>query len=77
MRRCVLFIALLVAAIGAAGSTAAQEPNVDSAFGDSILRSDGCLEVVIRVSPEGVQAPSSLEAGYHLVTLSTIAGYSA
>lgn len=46
-----------------------------TAFSDKILRSFGLPEIKIDVGPDGVKAPSKLEAGYYLVTLSAADGY--
>lgn len=72
------FCALVLALVGtAAAPAAAQDQGIQPAFGDSILRTLGYHEVAITVSPEGVEAPATLEAGYHLVTLSASEGYAA
>ena len=58
------------------GTVSAQE--VDSAFSDEVIRTFGLPEIAVSVSPEGVMAPESVEAGYQLITLSAaepFAGY--
>lgn len=74
--RRVSFLALVViAVIGMAVPAAAQEPQTDISFNDTVLRELGYPEINIDVSPEGVKAPSTLEAGYYLVTLSASGDY--
>jgi hypothetical protein len=72
-----LFAVALVffALIGIAAPVAAQEPQADIAFNDKVLRDIGYPEITIEVSPEGVKAPSTLEAGFYLVTLSAVGDY--
>lgn len=77
MRRVAVLGAMLIWVIGAPLGVRAQEGGFDSAFSDSILRSYGYPETIIRVGPEGIEAPSSLPAGYHLISLYSAAGYSA
>ncbi len=43
---------------------------VDNSFSDEIIGTLGYPEIEIEVSPEGVKAPSTLTAGYYLVTIS-------
>ena len=48
-----------------------EDERVDSAFSDQIIRTLGYPEVAITVGPDGIEAPSTLEAGLHLITLTT------
>jgi hypothetical protein len=69
---------LLVAAVAAMGwgtAVSAQEPNVDPAFSNEIITTLGYPEVEIAVGPDGVEAPSTLEAGIYLVTLAVSEPY--
>ncbi len=43
---------------------------VDNSFSNEIIGTLGYPEIEIEVSPEGVKAPSTLTAGYYLVTIS-------
>ncbi|MDP9472790.1 MAG: hypothetical protein M3Q71_19355 [Chloroflexota bacterium] len=47
-----------------------NDVQLDNAFSDEIIGTLGYPEIEIEVSPEGVKAPSTLTAGYYLVTLS-------
>lgn len=76
MRR--LLWLLLVATVAATGwgtAVSAQEPKIDSAFSSEIITTLGYPEVEVAVGPDGVQAPSTLEAGIYLVTLSVSEPY--
>jgi hypothetical protein len=75
VRRLFAIALVFLALVGVAAPVAAQEPRADMAFNDGILRDLGYPEIKIEVSPEGVTAPSSLEAGYYLVTLSAVGDY--
>lgn len=74
MRR-FLWIMVLIAIViaGWIRPVAAQDDDerVDSAFSDQIIRTLGYPEVAITVGPDGIDAPATLEAGLHLITLST------
>ncbi len=64
--------ALLVANVAAA---TAQE--MDVSFSDVKLRELGYPEIVVTVGPDGVDAPSELDAGYYLISLQPTDEYSA
>jgi hypothetical protein len=57
-----------------AASIAAQE--ADISFGDTKLRELGYPVVKINVGPNGVEAPSTLDAGYYLIEFSSEGDYS-
>jgi hypothetical protein len=67
--------ALLLALVGASAASISAQPTGDPSFGDSIIRSFGYPEIAIYVSPDGVEAPATLAAGYYLVTFSAEAPY--
>lgn len=78
MRRALWFmVVVLTLATAWVTPIAAQEDDerVDPAFSDEIIRTLGYPEIEIHVGPEGVEAPSTLEAGPYLVTLSTVEPY--
>lgn len=76
MRRILLFL-LMVTALTAASVAPLAAQDIDVAFSDERLRALNYPEIEISVGPDGVVAPSSLEAGYYLVSLSAASGYSA
>jgi hypothetical protein len=53
----------------APATTLAQEPEIDSAFSDTVIRTLGYPEVTVEVGPDGVTAPAELAPGLYLVTL--------
>jgi hypothetical protein len=63
-----ILAAAAIAVTGSLGPVMAQEDQVDSAFSDEVIRTLGFPEVEITVGPDGVEAPSELPAGLHLVT---------
>ncbi len=75
MRQVSVLFVFVVALFGAsAGAIAAQDFEV--AFSDEKLRELGYPVVQIHVGPDGVEAPSTLEAGYYLVEFSSEGDYS-
>jgi hypothetical protein len=75
MRRRLGFVFVTLALFAAsAASIAAQD--MDVAFGDVKLRELGYPVVKIHVGPDGVEAPSTLEAGYYLIEFSSEGKYS-
>jgi hypothetical protein len=70
-----IFAAAAITVAGSLGPVTAQEELVDSAFSDEIIRTLGFPEIEVAVSAEGVEAPSELEAGPYLVTLSASEPY--
>jgi len=66
-------VLIAIASAGWIRPVAAQDEDerVDSAFSDQIIRTLGYPEVAITVGPDGIEAPSTLEAGLHLITLTT------
>jgi hypothetical protein len=66
----VLMVSVLLASVGA---VAAQD--VDMAFSEEKLRELGYPTVQIQVGPDGIEAPSTLEAGYYLIELSATTEY--
>lgn len=77
MRRVLWFLSVVtIAATALVHPVAAQDDErVDSAFSDQIIRTLGFPEIEITVGPDGVEAPSTLEAGPYLVTLSAAEPY--
>ncbi len=75
MLRGCMFLLVIVALLGRP-VTAASAQDIDVAFGDTKLRELGYPEVKIHVGPDGVDAPSTLEAGFYLVSLSSKGNYS-
>jgi hypothetical protein len=72
MRRFLWIIVLIaIASAGWIRPVAAQEDDerIDSAFSDQIIRTLGFPEVAITVGPDGIDAPATLDAGPHLITL--------
>lgn len=61
--------------IGNVAASAAQD--IDISFSDVKLKELGYTEIHITVGPDGVEAPSKIEAGYYLVTLHPTEEYSA
>lgn len=68
----VMIVALLVAT---AGSSSAQETQIDTAQSDQLLSTLGLPEITVAVGPDGVEAPSTLTAGRYMVTLSAADPY--
>ncbi len=75
MLRGCMFLLVIVALLGGP-VTAASAQDIDVAFSDTKLRELGYPEVKIHVGPDGVDAPSTLEAGFYLVSLSSKGDYS-
>lgn len=71
MRRFLSIVGLAVALTGAVASPAVGQglENFDPAFSDTVLSQMGYAQLDINVGPDGVVAPSTLEAGYYHVTL--------
>jgi hypothetical protein len=75
MRRRLGFVFVMLALFAAsAASISAQD--MDVAFGDARLRELGYPVVKIHVGPDGVEAPSTLDAGYYLIEFSSEGDYS-
>ena len=75
MPRKLLFLVMMVALIGGGIAPASAQQDIDVAFSDVKLRELGYPELNIHVGPEGVVAPSTVEAGFHLVSLSSEGDY--
>jgi len=76
VRRVLAFFALVIALAGvAAGPAAAQEESIDASFDDAVVRALGYPELNVRVGPEGIEAPTTVEAGLYLVSLTAEAPY--
>jgi len=73
-QRLVLFV-LVLAMFGVPASVSAAQ-QIDAAFSDEKLRELGYPVVRIHVGPDGVEAPSTLEAGYYLIEFSSEGEYS-
>lgn len=72
MRRAIVTVAAIAVSLsGWVGGALAQEQNIDSAFSTEIMSTLGYPELTVEVGPDGVNAPESVEAGLHLVTLSS------
>lgn len=72
MRRAI--IAATVIAVGLSGwvgGALAQDDRVDSAFSSEIMSTLGYPAMSVDVGPDGVNAPAIVDAGMHLVTLSS------
>lgn len=72
MRRAI--IAATVIAVGLSGwvgGALAQDERVDSAFSSEIMSTLGYPAMSVDVGPDGVNAPAIVDAGMHLVTLSS------
>lgn len=73
MRRAIVTVAAIAVGlsglVGGTGLTLAQDERIDSAFSTEIMNSLGYPEITVAVGPDGVDAPESVEAGLHLVTL--------
>jgi hypothetical protein len=75
MRQRLMLFVMVVALFGAsAGAIGAQD--IDTAFSEEKLRELGYPVVQIHVGPDGVEAPSTLEAGYYLIEFSSEGEYS-
>ncbi len=75
MRQRVVFLVMIAALFAStAASVAAQD--IDTAFSEEKLRDLGYPVVQIHVGPDGVEAPSTLEAGYYLIEFSSEGEYS-
>ncbi len=70
-RAIVTAAAIAVGLSGWVGGALAQDDRVDSAFSTEIMSTLGYPELTVAVGPDGVDAPESVEAGLHLVTLSS------
>lgn len=67
-------IAATVIAVGLSGwvgGALAQDDRVDSAFSSEIMSTLGYPAMSVDVGPDGVNAPAIVDAGMHLVTLSS------
>ena len=74
MRQRLIFLVMVVALFASSAvAVAAQE--VDPAFSDEKLGELGYPVVQIHVGPDGVEAPSTLEAGYYLIEFSSEGEY--
>lgn len=65
-----LFLIASISVFGIPDPLVAQEANVDSAFSDAVISTLGYPAIAINVGPDGVEAPTALDAGHYLVTLS-------
>jgi hypothetical protein len=74
MQRGLVFLLVIVALIGGPVAAAAVQ-DIDVAFSDVKLRELGYPEVRIHVGPDGVEAPSTLDAGFYLVSFSSEGDY--
>lgn len=75
MRQRLVSFMMVVALFGvSAGALAAQD--IDVAFSEEKLRDLGYPVVQIHVGPDGVEAPSTLDAGYYLIEFSSEGEYS-
>lgn len=72
-RRLGFVVVVLALFASSVASIAGQE--IDAAFSDVKLRELGYPVVQIHVGPEGVEAPSTLEAGYYLIEFSSEGEY--
>jgi hypothetical protein len=76
MLRSVGLVAMICALLlGNVAASAAQD--IDISFSDVKVQELGYPEIHITVGPDGVEAPSEIEAGYYLVTLHPTEEYSA
>lgn len=73
MSRLVFVGALMLSLFTTLGVAQAQE--IDPAFSDEVIRTFGLPETEITVSPDGVTAPETLAAGFHLITLNAAEPY--
>lgn len=73
MLRGCLFLLAILALIG--GPVAATAQDIDAAFSEVKLRELGYPEVRIHVGPDGVEAPSTLDAGFYLISFSAEGEY--
>lgn len=72
MRRAIVTVAAIAVSLsGWVGGTLAQDDRMDSAFSTEIMSTLGYPELTVDVGPDGFNAPESVEAGLHLVTLSS------
>lgn len=72
MRRAIVTVAAIAVGLsGWVGGALAQDERVDSAFSTEMMSTLGYPEVTVDVGPGGVNAPESVDAGPHLVTLSS------
>jgi len=77
MHRGYLFLLVVLALIGGPVTSAtAAAQDIDVAFSDVKLRKLGYPEVRIHVGPDGVDAPSTLDAGFYLISFSSEGDYS-
>ncbi|MGH2559640.1 MAG: hypothetical protein ACRDJH_11290 [Thermomicrobiales bacterium] len=73
MRRYVLLLAGMIAVVGVVmNPVSAQPDNFDPALSDTNFSPFGYPEIEIEVSPDGVEAPSTVEAGLYHVTLTAM-----
>lgn len=75
MRRAIVTVAAIAVGlsgwVGQPGWALAQDEGIDSAFSTEIMTTLGYPELTVEVGPDGLNAPQSVEAGLHLVTLSS------
>lgn len=79
MKRGLVFLLAILALIGGpvtSATAAATAQDIDVAFSDVKLRELGYPEVRIHVGPDGIEAPSTLDAGFYLVSFSSEGDYS-
>jgi len=75
VRRFVALFALSLVLVGVcAGPVHAQDEGLDPRFSNTLLPTLGYPEIAIEVTPDGFEAPSTLDVGHYLVTLSAAAG---
>lgn len=67
MFRVGIVAAVVLSLLTSISLVSAQE--IDASFSDEVIQTLGLPEIEVRVSPDGVDAPESVSAGYQLITL--------
>ncbi|HEX5498127.1 MAG TPA: hypothetical protein VFX03_02830 [Thermomicrobiales bacterium] len=65
-----VFLAAPLLTVGGGAAAQEEQDRIDSAFSDTIVSTLGYPELAVTVGPEGIEAPASVTAGYHVVRLS-------
>ncbi|MFT4037286.1 MAG: hypothetical protein QM692_03825 [Thermomicrobiales bacterium] len=76
MRKALVTVAAIALGLSSwVGGAVAQEEGVDASFSTEIMSTLGYPNLTVNVGPDGVESPSEVPAGLHLVSLNAPAPY--